>query len=38
VVVGLLIGHRWWLCGEGFFAECVQVGVFVVTLEAGTAR
>ena len=31
--VGLLIGHRWWLCREVFLAECVQlrateVGVF----------
>jgi hypothetical protein len=37
--VGLLIGHRWWLCGEGFLAECVRVGVIIVLrLADGTAR
>ena len=25
--VGLLIGHRRWLCREDFLDECVQVGV-----------
>jgi hypothetical protein len=37
-VAGLLIGHRWWPCGEDFLAECVQVGVIVVTLDTGTAQ
>ena len=37
-VAGLLIGHRWWPCGEDFLAECVQVGVVVVTLDTGAAQ
>jgi hypothetical protein len=37
--VGLLIGHRWWFCGENFLAECVRVGVIIVLrLADGTAR
>jgi hypothetical protein len=37
-VAGLLIGYRWWPCGEDFLAECVRVGVIVVTLDTGAAR
>jgi hypothetical protein len=36
-VVGLLIVHRWWLCQEYLLAECVRVGVIVLTL-GGAAR
>ncbi|MCA1672083.1 MAG: hypothetical protein LC799_07730 [Actinobacteria bacterium] len=32
--VGLLIGHRRWLCREDFLAECVQVGVTEVDVFA----
>jgi len=37
-VVGLLIGHRRWFCGEGFLTECVQLGVIVLLLDDGTVR
>jgi hypothetical protein len=37
-VVGLLIGHRRWRCGEDFLAKCVRVGVIVLPLDDGTAR
>ena len=32
--VGLLIGHRRWLCREDFLDECVQVGVAEVDVFA----
>jgi hypothetical protein len=38
MVVGLLIGHRWWPCDGDFLAECVEVGVIVVAFDDGTAR
>jgi hypothetical protein len=38
VVVGLLIGHWRWLCGEDFLVECVQVGGIVLAFDGGRAR